>query len=392
MPFDDFKTIEPGDWLFIYNTNASDDGSHSVIFSHWSSDPARLPDGTRYRRAWVYSQPDAARGGRFHEALLGDQHAANPADRYNPITPVTHATWVTPETAPARTPADMIRGGASAASENEKFIQGKEQAFGMAVDRGELLRWLRERNGDFLVAAAHHLTGAQARLIGEAIQGGDLEALVRLYQQLGALAKNVKLLEANVAAENARVKEGYAKAMKARDEAEGKIASIDTGLAGVKSQKDTLDREMAALKADPDVRRLEEAAGALRAQLQDPKLAGQRGQLRAALVERERELIAARQRVAKRVAQVNAELLQLASRRTSFEWQRGQESTKRDAVLAKLPYNLVPGSLAKEDQGSITGRLSEIRPQPDWRMFLIPFSNPAPAAAPPVKKAAPAKK
>ncbi|HET7462928.1 MAG TPA: DUF4157 domain-containing protein [Longimicrobium sp.] len=400
FPFERFNELRAGDWVWYYNANASGGGGHSVIFSHWGVDPVTLPDGTRYRMAWVYSQPNPDRGGRWHSALLGDRYAENPDPkrRWEPIVPVTHVTRVGADAAPAATAADIAPGpGGKAATlianQNEAFIKAKEKALKGTMDRAKLRQWLRDRNLDFMMAAAHHLTADQVRLVREANQSDDLEALVRLNQRMRALANNVKLLDAGTAKQNEGVDKRYAEAKTKADAARGKavaeISTIDAELATLKTETAARQQQRAGLDVDPQIKRLLEDWNRLGTRISAAKTSAERDTLRAERKKKQDEIAAARALKAAQAAPLRAldrELRTLTGRATALEAKRAAQVKARDAADDKLPYGLVhPGTSGKEKAGT-TGKLADLTPAPDWKTLITPAPPPPAAPAAPAKK------
>ncbi|WNZ60909.1 hypothetical protein QEG98_34065 [Myxococcus sp. MxC21-1] len=249
LPFEKLNDFQTGDWLYLYNANASEGGGHSVIFSHWETgkDLVHTPPGARYRVAIVWSQPTPARGGVQHKARLGDRFVPNPGNNLDPfVTPVTHVSRVTPDTGPARTAAEMLPGrtGAAAtqlAKDNADFIQRKKLKG--PVNRKKLTTWLQTKNESFLVSLGNHLDPGQRAVLRGVNRGDDLEALVRLFQRLRTLSANARVLDANTLAYNAKLDPKH---KQAKENKEAEVATFDPMKFDIPKVKTSLTRASGA--------------------------------------------------------------------------------------------------------------------------------------------------
>ncbi|WP_221938229.1 DUF4157 domain-containing protein [Corallococcus sp. Z5C101001] len=368
LPFERFNEFQTGDWLYIYNANASEGGGHSVIFSHWETgkDLVQTPPGARFRVAIVWSQPRPDTGGVQHRANLGDRFVPNPANNLAPfVTPVTHVSRVTPDTGPATTAAGMLPGptGAAAtklAKDNEDFIKGKRLKG--PVNRKKLHAWLRDKNQSFMASLGTHLDPGQRAVLGGVNQGDDLEALVRLYQRLRPLSANARLFDANMRAYYAKLDPTY---QAAKDKKEAASATA------AKHLHDT-EAEIQSVESDPRVkdptlvRELEAAAADVQREISKLKDGPERDELKM-----RRERLLDRADAARGVQRKNVELR--ASRDKALK--------ARDATEAiKLPFGVVhPGDLRKEARPQrITGKMADIDSDIDWGKLV----DPAPTAPP----------
>lgn len=367
LPLAKLNDIQTGDWLYLYNANASEGGGHSVIFSHWEKkDLIQTPPGARYHVAIVWSQPTPARGGVQHKARLGDRFVPNPGNNLDPyVTPVTHIARVTPDTGPALTAAQMLPGrtGAAAtklAKENADFIQGKKLKG--PVNRKKLVTWLQARNESFLGSLGTHLDPGQLAVLRGVNRGDDLEALVRLFQRLRTLSTNARVLDANLRAYNAKLDPKH---QAAKEGKEAEVAAATRKLRAV-------DVEIEAVESDPRVndptlvRELETEAANLQRQLSKLGAGPEREELE---MQRERYLAKA------------AAAREVQRRRGELRVGRDKAVKARDAAQAiKLPYGVVhPGDLEKQDlRRQNTGRLADINADIDWSAVV----DPAPTTTP----------
>jgi hypothetical protein len=372
LPFEKFNEFQTGDWLYIYNANASEGGGHSVIFSHWETgkDLVQTPPGARFRVAIVWSQPRPDTGGVQHRANLGDRFVPNPANNLAPfVTPVTHVSRVTPDTGPATTAAGMLPGRTGAAAtklvkDNEDFIKGKKLKG--PVNRKKLNTWLRDKNQSFMASLGTHLDPGQRAVLRDVNQGDDLEALVRLYQRLRTLNANARLLDENMRAYYAKLDPTY-KAAKEKKEAASAtearhLRDIEVEIKSVESDP--------RLKDPTLVRELEAAAADVQREISKLQDGPERDELK---MRRERYLD--RADAARGVQRKNVEL----------RADRDKALKARDAVEAiKLPFGVVhPGDLRKEErrQGT-TGKLADINSDIEWDKLVDPAPTAPPTATP----------
>ncbi|GEN13194.1 protein of unknown function [Myxococcus fulvus] len=367
LPLAKLDDIQTGDWLYLYNANASEGGGHSVIFSHWEKKGLiHTPSGERYHLAIVWSQPTPARGGVQHKARLGGRFVPNPGNNLDPyVTPVTHISRVTPDTGPALTAAQMLPGrtGAAAttlAKENTDFIQKKKLKG--PVNRKKLVTWLQTKNESFLGSLGKHLDPGQLTVLRGVNRGDDLEALVRLFQRTRTLSTNARVLDANIRAYNAKLDPKHKEAK------EGKEAEVAAATRKLRA----VDVEIESVESDPRVndptlaRELEAAAADLQRELSKLGAGPEREELK---MQRERYLAKA------------AAAREVQRRRGELRVGRDKAVKARDAAQAiKLPYGVVhPGDLGKEDRRQqASGRLADINADIDWSAVV----DPAPTAPP----------
>lgn len=372
LPFEKLNDIQTGDWLYIYNANASEGGGHSVIFSHWETgkDQVRTPPGARFRVAIVWSQPRPDTGGVRHKARLGDRFVPNPENNLDPfVTPVTHISRVTPDTGPATTAAEMLPGRTGAAAtkltkDNEDFLKGKKLKG--PVNRKKLNAWLRDKNQSFMASLGTHLDPGQRDVLRDVNRGEDLEALVRLYQRLRTLSTNARVLDENMRAYYAKRDPTY-KAAKEKKEAASATAA---------KQLRDIEVEIQSVESDPRlkdqalVRELEAAAAEMQREISKLTDGPERDELK---MRRERFLD--RAAAARGVQRKNVELR--ASREKALKTRDAAEATK-------LPFGVVhPGDLRKEERRqSTTGKLADINSDIEWDKLVDPAPVVPPTATP----------
>jgi Domain of unknown function (DUF4157) len=365
IAFAEFDKFQTGDWLYMYNANASEGGGHSVIFSHWKTGNLVHASGARYRVAVVWSQPRPESGGLQHEANLGDQFVKNPANKLAPfVTPVTHVSRVTPDTGPATTAAGMLPSptGAAAtavAKANEDFIKAKKLK--RPVNRNRLKQWLRDKNESFMGSLGAHLDPGQHAVLHQVNLGGDLEVLVRLYQRMRTLNANAKLLDEKMRAYYEKLDPMYKTAKEKKDAAAAAAAAdLRVAEAEIKSMESDLPRN------DPArIRELDAAVADVDRAISNTKDDRERKDLRD-----QREHLRARADAARAVQQRNVDL------------RAGREKALKAGEAAKaiaLPFGVVhPGDLSKEVRGRTTGKLADINADIEWDKLV----DPAPSAPP----------
>ncbi|MBL0215805.1 MAG: hypothetical protein IPQ07_18235 [Myxococcales bacterium] len=111
-----FKTLQPGDWIYIYNANTSATGQHSEIFIGWADTGVQTDkaSGVQYRTANVMSQLQVEDGGKVHRQKLGSAHAPG-------IAPVTAITRVTEDSGELLDAHSLV--AADAVEKNAKIIE-----------------------------------------------------------------------------------------------------------------------------------------------------------------------------------------------------------------------------------------------------------------------------
>jgi hypothetical protein len=375
LPFEKFTDFQTGDWLYLYNANASEGGGHSVIFSHWQDAEIRVhaATGARFRIAIVWSQPRPDRGGVQHPTKLGDRFVPNPANNLDPfVTPVTFVSRVSPETAPATTAAEMLPGPTGAvatalAKANEDFIKGKKLKG--PVNRNRLKTWLRDKNESFMLSLGTHLDPGQRDVLRKVNVSDDLEALVRLYQRLRPMSANAKLLDEQTSAYYKKLDPTYKAAKEKKDVA----------TAGAAKELRAAEARLKSVETDPRVddqeivRELERAAADEQRAISRLPAGDERDD---ATMRRDRYLSRA------------AAARDVQRRRAELRAGRDKALKARDAEEAvKLPFGVVhPGDLRKEDRRrAISGRLADINADIEWDKLVDPPAPTTPPTATPKK-------
>lgn len=219
--------LRPGDWIWIYNGNASAGGGHSVVFAGWTSgergkaidQPVFLPphalepgateehDGeleeVRFAWAMAYSQQnnspktEAEQGGHAHPMKLGPyfyRQAMPDGKGKHTITPVYCVTRPDPESSRPDAREELLQYKRSSALEANL---GWLKAHGLELEavRAHLAKACRELRRQALVTT---LDEEQSQLADELIESDEatIEAvtdLAALVQRLTLPGKNVKV-------------------------------------------------------------------------------------------------------------------------------------------------------------------------------------------------------
>ncbi len=248
IPSGQFNSIEAGDWLWIYNGNGSGLGAHSIIFSHWTTDPVPGPEGGMCRKGVAYSQGHPAEGGRRHEIEVGDRFYFTEAP-YRCISPIINWIHINQEAHAASTIEEILQmDPPSAAPEvtaapprgrrprRDMSVRGRNETLLMQAARGSesinvqglYADLIAEING-YMGVLAPRMSAHQISVItpyleprsGDTIDFGYLEILVRLIQRLKPMATNAAILTANTASSEDGVAERYARTAPARLESIG---------------------------------------------------------------------------------------------------------------------------------------------------------------------------
>lgn len=267
------ETIQPGDWLWYYNANAS--GSHSVIFSDWDGPWMTITNGAKsedlwihYRKIKVFSQGTPQGGGKEHSAYVGNAYYYQPDSEIideggkkktiSGITvyPVTYIAHVDEDANPAQTVAELfpaeesklMQRAGTANTSLIKAIVGKqpdpEHVSEFVID--EIMKTLRNENTNHILAIQRHLTVNQATLLHNANKIDDLESLVILTQRLRQLAHNTSLYEKNTEAHLAPKK---AQVAEFNENINPQIQALNLEIAQIHIQAGLLEERISELNA-----------------------------------------------------------------------------------------------------------------------------------------------
>lgn len=212
------EMVRPGDWIWIYNGNASAGGGHSVVFAGWGTaeSPRETPDlvapptcssarkeehdgdraEVKVAHAYAYSQQNNSpktedeAGGHFHPLKLGpyfyrqftpdkDSDDESAGETYFTITPVYCVTRPDPASHPAGTAAEILQYNHSAAAKaNLAFL--KRNGLGLSEVRAHLAsRGAELRRG----ALASTLDSKQGKILDDVIAAEE-----DTIEQIGELA------------------------------------------------------------------------------------------------------------------------------------------------------------------------------------------------------------
>lgn len=382
FPMTRFNELQAGDWLWYYNANRSAGGSHSVIFSRWTSE-VEESNGVAYRTAAAFSQGRPERGGREHTVKLGEQYS-----RTERIFPITNISRVTPESRPATTPSELLPGipdeGADLSRQNQRFLRAKARRLGNEIDLGLLRGWLREQNQGAIRTLSGRLTSHQRSLLERTNAHDEIETLVALNQRLRVLVTNAELLQRNMTSTyegrlNARHAQVKAEVDAAMAEIAAEFRRIDGELAAHEGSRVAHETARTSLDLRPEIRRLRREVRGLRRQI--GRLGHGQSAERAELRERRRELLdeirelnrllQARRRGELR--EIRNELRRLRGLTRRLTRQRQRLGERESQVQGQLPYGLVaPGRLGSQDRRSRwRGQLRHLRPQPTWSELVV---------------------
>lgn len=271
------NTLQPGDWIYIYNANAA--GNHSVIFVDWVDDTQTVDDKVpeaqkvKYRRARIYDQgdPDYTGGGRV--TTLGNAYYRGDVK----INPVVFISRVSANANPAQSVDDLLPSATDPDSLGAKMVRKAEKAniafadtinkrekrkgTNRIVDLDAILRHMQEVNKGRIEKIAHRLTPGQFALLMEANgpindqEASDptkpdevnnsttLETVIFLYQRLKELAHNVDVYEDNLrkSAEKKDVEHANY---------ESEMATLDAYLADLEASMNVVHAEIDSLQAE----------------------------------------------------------------------------------------------------------------------------------------------
>jgi hypothetical protein len=410
VPLDEYATIQPGDWLWIYNDNGSAGGNHSVIFSRWASDwqyvdasGNRVDEGTRgaigYRRAITMSQIGPSAGGREEARLLGARRVSvrvgDAAAHAPTISPITRIMHIDPSARPIQRMEDVVAllgSDPRSASRNERFLARIRR--GGSFDAARFIAYLRARNEALIVQLAPHMTPLQQRLFRETntsehAEHGTIGTLVRLEQRLTNLVHDASALDAGHArrreAVDARHAEADARLAPRRRELENRRAEAEAEIAALDVQRHEAERRVDSL--DDVHPRLVAAYRARRARRRPL-----RDELRHAATEAEQQTIRAElERLDTAVHEAEAEdretrpELREAVRTVRHLGGAIRRATAREEGFARQlrelegesGYMLVADGVGRDafqgrEDARVTGLLEDLAPSPTWSEFITP--------------------
>ena len=338
--------IRPGDWLYIYNANAS--GEHSVMFSRWTSDVKKV-DGFQYREAVVFDQGLPKHGGRESNTKLGEAYHISKADptKNRPkirIVPVTHIARVNPAAKPASKVSDIAAPDKSQGRLAKRFF-GKR---GKKLNVAALFKYLRNENAKHIATIKHRLTPNQLKMMLAGNQTNDLQQLVNLSYRLRLLAKNVSGYDKRFASHRQKVNQDYGtqkgKADNAHAAIDAKIATATKRLKEIKAQKVELEQQKAMARfVKHIVLRIAERKKLRKIRKKSPEIRKRIRQLSSEI----RNYLQARQKNRRTILMVVRELnkVKLAERRVKYLLTRYKRS-KGKIDRKKLPFiKAQPGNI-----------------------------------------------
>lgn len=427
FPFDRFDELNPGDWLYYYNGNASGGGSHSVIFSRWSGQTGET-DGIAWREAICFSQGSPSAGGREHTTRLGGQfvpairrvpaQAATDTEPARPaipgragVYPITSISRMSTDARPASTvegllPTRSARRETALIGANAAFVSRAARRYGRPVDEALLFQTLRTENQGHIETIRERLSPGQLRLLTEANRTDNLERMIRLSQRLRALANNSQLLEANTEAayggtpaveatrgrraRRARtgLNERHAEAQGAFEEVQrstaADIAAIDEELnpllaqiADLESSRESLANPASLIQdARARARQLRRQLDRMGRPRRDSEDRAEYDAMRAerlAVIDSianlrvdQRDYNRQRTELRNQIRAIERLARPLRNRRARFE-------RRREQAQGDLPYGLVhTGRLGSQQSGRMTGSLEDLYSLREMRQFITP--------------------
>jgi hypothetical protein len=193
-------SLEPGDWVYIYNANPSISGAHSLIFGGWEGEEGVDEKGRHYREARVFDQGRPKDGGHSHTKLLGSDIFMLGKRAVNPVSRIArmNADAAPADTVDALTPEFT----AKVSKQNQEFVKRLGWKRGMSkltFDVGAMNAWLQARSKKHIeaLADAGRLADGQRALLEEANASDDNHTLVCLYQRVAQLDVNSRALARN---------------------------------------------------------------------------------------------------------------------------------------------------------------------------------------------------
>lgn len=372
FPFEEFDKIQPGDWVWYYNANASDSGSHSVIFSRWASGD-EIIDGIRYRRAIAFSQPKPERGGREHVVYLGEQpHRSGNII----INPITYLNRIPASSHPAKTVEEFLpKGGTKAEAvlntKNDKFLKKAAKKYKKpSIDPQLVIDHLQQENKDTILTLSHRMTSRQRALLEEANRTTDMETLVRLTQKLRSLKKNTDIYEANMDKTfEGNLNEKHATALvKLEEKEEGintKLEEIELELTTTAADIENIADEIKDKDLKPAIDDLKERSGTIKRKLNklkrnDPERETLKNDIDE-LTKQLKDLEAKAKALKPELNELRSQTTKLTKQRKKLELNRQKLNVELWKAKAALPFGLVhPGNLGKEDKGKVSGVLEQV--------------------------------
>lgn len=271
-----FGTIQPGDWIWVYNANSSDDGGHSFIFSHWSSDEG-LSNGIRFRKAIGFNQGHVEQGGQEFEITLGEKFFSGEDDRLGfegkhiGICPVTMILQVSKDTQPITEVDELLPKVAAnegtGKDDNEIYIAKFEATYNRKIDRKALRGILTAECEATVGKLGDHLSVGQQSVIAEAQETASLSQLVWLTLRLREILYHVSMLNdlSTVAYNNAD--DAHIKWEKDIADKEADLASLDEEIQTLKDAMGKLAAERDILDLEPEIKKLKKGLRGAQAKL-----------------------------------------------------------------------------------------------------------------------------
>jgi hypothetical protein len=376
LPFEQLETLQPGDWLYVYNANASPSGGHSVLFSRWAGGVQNF-NGVRYREAVVFAQPSKESGGKEHSLNLGGQAVHEGKLRINPVTLHQQAS---PNSRPATKVEELLPGKSGSTKingemvSNEVILSQKNKDYlkriagpGFTIKPVKLMAKMKGENVVHIAKIYSHLDESQIALLKEANDTENMETLIRLTQKLRIFEYNVDRFEKNTKTayegteadpvKGSKAKKGlneqYAEELgtynSKKDALDAKIKEIDEFVIPIQEQIDVRKKRIDLLQGSL---KLTEAVGALAHWVGGTKESGQE---RAA---RYRKIKA----VKKEVRGLRKEISVLNTpKKKNLDYKRKKLVEEKAALEKKLTFGLAhPGDIHGMDNSTITGKLERI--------------------------------
>jgi hypothetical protein len=382
MSFDRFDELQPGDWLWYYNANASGGGSHSVIFSRWASGVQTASNGVRYRAAVCFSQGTPAGGGREHNVNLGESYFSSAEVS---VYPINYVTRVNADAAPAQTveellPASSGRREARLQADNQAYLQRIQRRYGRPVDLALVMDHLRAENRGHIAAISGHLTERQQELLNDANATENLETLIRLTQRLRMLAQNTALLERNMTSTyDGRLNEQHAQVSEQvtaeQQRIQAALEEIDNQLEPIETQIEALNAERESLDPSPQIAELRREAGQLWTDYRAlPRQHPDRQRLideRQARIAEINSLVALQRENRTAINDIRRQIVALRRQIGPLTFRRRRLQQDQSRNQATLPYGLVhPGGLNSQARTRMSGKLEEMFSITQMRDFL----------------------
>jgi hypothetical protein len=389
LPFESYADIQPGAWLYLYNSNGTAGGNHSVIFSRWAGPPATFttPEGAivRYRRAVTMSQIGPSVGGREEIRTLGEHmiRITSGDDSGHDILPITRIITVSAGARPIQTVEDIVGmlGTGSTAEANQRYVE--RRTHGAQINWHALADYLRGLNQPLIASLASRLTGHQRELFdltnttwAAADDQGTIGTLVRLNERLRLLVADGD--EITRGAQRGRETAVEDHHQELHDEHASRRAQLE-------ATHDAAQDRLAEAHA-----RESALAGSSREELDAARalVSSLRAQRRHATDRAERTRLLGEMRVAQSALTAASRAFQAAQRAS----EREHRHIERDIRQAQLIVDRAQQELQRLDasdgyhtaaggvdravfQGSrrdaVTGLLEHVVPQPDWATLAV---------------------